>query len=78
MKLIRPLVIFLGLIAVWQIVVLATGAPHYILPGPARVARALSTGTVGWRKLPLYSPARSGHAKACGVGISDARVREKP
>ena len=42
MKYLRPLVIFLGLIAVWQIVVLATEAPHYILPGPARVARALA------------------------------------
>ncbi len=41
MRVLRPLVIFLGLIATWQIVVLATGAPHYILPGPARVARAL-------------------------------------
>ena len=41
MKLLRPLVIFLGLIGAWQAVVLATGAPHYILPGPARVARAL-------------------------------------
>jgi len=41
MKLFRPLVIFLGLIAVWQFVVWATGAPHYILPSPARVARAL-------------------------------------
>ena len=41
MRLLRPLVIFLGLIAAWQAVVLATGAPHYILPGPLRVARAL-------------------------------------
>ena len=41
MRVLRPLVIFLGLIGAWQIVVLATGAPHYILPGPARVARAL-------------------------------------
>ena len=41
MRVLRPVVIFLGLIAVWQIVVLATGAPHYILPGPAQVARAL-------------------------------------
>ncbi len=41
MKLLRPLVIFLGLIGTWQIVVWATAAPHYILPGPARVARAL-------------------------------------
>ncbi len=41
MKLLRPLVIFLGLIGTWQIVVWATAAPHYILPGPGRVARAL-------------------------------------
>ena len=41
MKILRPAIIFLGLIGAWQIVVLATGAPHYILPGPARVARAL-------------------------------------
>jgi putative hydroxymethylpyrimidine transport system permease protein len=40
-KYLRPLIIFLGLIGVWQIVVWATAAPHYILPGPARVARAL-------------------------------------
>ena len=37
------MVIFLGLIAAWEVVVLATGAPHYILPGPGRVARALLT-----------------------------------
>ncbi|MHA1154432.1 MAG: ABC transporter permease [Alphaproteobacteria bacterium] len=41
MRILRPAIIFLGLIGAWQIVVLATGAPHYILPGPARVARAL-------------------------------------
>ncbi len=41
MNLLRPLVIFLGLIGAWQFVVWATAAPHYILPGPDRVARAL-------------------------------------
>ncbi len=41
MKILRPVIIFLGLIAAWEVVVLATGAPHYILPGPLRVARAL-------------------------------------
>ncbi len=41
MKVLRPVIIFLGLIAAWQVLVLATGAPHYILPGPLRVARAL-------------------------------------
>jgi putative hydroxymethylpyrimidine transport system permease protein len=42
MRVLRPLIIFLGLIGAWQMVVLATGAPHYILPAPARVARALA------------------------------------
>jgi putative hydroxymethylpyrimidine transport system permease protein len=39
-KLIRPLVITIGLFAVWQIIVWISGAPHYILPGPARVLAA--------------------------------------
>ncbi len=42
MRLLRPLIVFLGLILAWQIVVTATGAPHYILPAPARVAAALA------------------------------------
>ena len=42
MRALRPVIIFLGLILAWQIVVLASGAPHYILPAPARVAAALA------------------------------------
>ena len=42
MRLLRPLLVFLGLVLVWQAVVLATGAPHYILPDPLRVAAALA------------------------------------
>ncbi|MEX2455615.1 MAG: ABC transporter permease [Rhodospirillaceae bacterium] len=41
--LVRPAVIFIGLLAVWQAVVLATGAPPFILPGPVPVAVALAT-----------------------------------
>ena len=37
----RPLIIFAGLIALWQLVVWASGAAPYILPGPDRVALAL-------------------------------------
>jgi putative hydroxymethylpyrimidine transport system permease protein len=48
MKLLRPLVIFLGLILLWQLLVWASGAPPYILPGPARVALALAER---WREL---------------------------
>jgi putative hydroxymethylpyrimidine transport system permease protein len=42
-RLARPAVIFVGLLAVWQAVVLATGAPPFILPGPIPVAVALAT-----------------------------------
>lgn len=41
MRVLRPFVIFLGVIALWQLVVLLTGAPRYILPGPPAVAAAL-------------------------------------
>lgn len=37
-RLLRPVIIAAGLVALWQAVVWATAAPHYILPGPARVA----------------------------------------
>lgn len=36
----RPVVILAGLVAVWQLLVVVTGAPPYILPGPSRVATA--------------------------------------
>jgi putative hydroxymethylpyrimidine transport system permease protein len=40
-KLLRPLVTALGLLALWQVVVWASGVPAFILPGPGRVAAAL-------------------------------------
>jgi len=36
----RPLVIVAGLVAAWQLLVVVTGAPPYILPGPGKVAAA--------------------------------------
>lgn len=41
MTLIRPLVIFAGLLALWQAVVSVTGVAEFILPGPAVVAAVL-------------------------------------
>ena len=38
----RPLAIFAGLLAVWQVVVLLTDVPPFILPDPLRVARSLA------------------------------------
>jgi putative hydroxymethylpyrimidine transport system permease protein len=40
MPIFRLLFIFAGLIGIWQAVVLVTGVPHYILPGPGRVVIA--------------------------------------
>ena len=48
----RPIVILAGLVALWQLVVWASDAPHYILPGPLAVLRAL----IG------HSGALAGHA----------------
>lgn len=35
----RALTTFAGLVVLWQVVVLATGMPHYLLPAPTRVAQ---------------------------------------
>ena len=40
MKLIRSLIITAALFVAWQCVVMLTGSPHYILPGPLRVLAA--------------------------------------
>lgn len=37
---IRPIVILFGLVLIWQTIVLVTGVPVYILPGPISVAKA--------------------------------------
>ena len=50
MKHLRPPLLALGLITLWQLVVLATGVPPYILPGPLPVARALVA------HLPVLAP----------------------
>jgi len=40
MRGLRIILIFAGLVLVWQIIVIATRVPFYILPGPLRVAAA--------------------------------------
>jgi putative hydroxymethylpyrimidine transport system permease protein len=37
---IRPIIILFGLVMIWQAIVLVTGVPAYILPGPMSVAEA--------------------------------------
>jgi len=48
MKVIRLLLIFVGLIGLWQIIVIVTGVPYYILPAPFRVFNAF---TAHWEHL---------------------------
>jgi putative hydroxymethylpyrimidine transport system permease protein len=42
MNLLRPFLLVAGLLAIWQFLVLLTGVPAYIIPGPMQVARAMS------------------------------------
>jgi len=42
MRTLRLSITFIGLLAVWQLIVVATGAPPYILPAPADVALAMA------------------------------------
>jgi putative hydroxymethylpyrimidine transport system permease protein len=39
-RILRPLLILAGLVLAWQAIVLLAETPHYILPGPGRVAAA--------------------------------------
>jgi len=41
MKVIRLIILGCGLVLLWQLLVLITAAPHYILPGPIRVFHAI-------------------------------------
>jgi len=45
MTFIRTIVILFGLVLIWQAIVLVTGVPAYILPGPIRVAEAALSHT---------------------------------
>lgn len=40
-RLFRMVVVFFGLLVIWQIIIWITDTPHFILPNPLRVARAL-------------------------------------
>ena len=41
MKVLRPLILLCGLLLAWQLVVVLTGVPRYILPGPVPVIQAM-------------------------------------
>lgn len=50
MNVLRPILIAAGLLLLWQALVSLSGAPHYILPGPLPVTKALVT------HLPILGP----------------------
>lgn len=43
MRALRPVILAAGLLAFWQLVVVITGVPRFILPGPVPVAEAILT-----------------------------------
>lgn len=51
MNSVRPLILAFGLIVFWQILVLITGVPPYILPGPLPVCEAIITN---WSELATH------------------------
>lgn len=70
----RMLVVSAGLIALWQIVVWLTKTPHYILPGPLRVARALvdNPGLLFQHSLITFSEILLGLVIGLTLGLSMA------
>jgi len=65
MRLARPLIIFMGLVLVWQMIVTISAAPPYILPGPLAVAKA-------WVHAPglfLHHAAITGAEIILGLGL---------
>ena len=71
---IRPLAICAGLVAAWQALVWATGAPHYILPSPAQVAAALGTraGLIAGHAGITFVEIVAGLAIGAAVGCASA------
>ncbi len=50
-RFLRPVILLAGLLLLWQGIVLSTGLPHYILPAPTQVARAV---IIHWPSLWLH------------------------
>jgi putative hydroxymethylpyrimidine transport system permease protein len=72
--LLRPAVIALALLGLWQIIVWVSGAPHYILPGPARVAAAFvaSASLIATHALTTFTEILLGLAIGAGFGCASA------
>ncbi len=71
----RPFVLFLGVVLLWQGIVMVSGVPHYILPAPTLVVKAV---VVHWSTLWLHLKTTSmeivlglllGMFSGCGAAI---------
>ena len=74
MMLARLLVVCAGLAVLWQIVVMATGVPPYILPGPWLVATTFvgEFGFIFGHALTTIAEILLGLAIGCALGMSSA------
>lgn len=81
LRILIPILVVVALVILWQILVLATGVPQYILPGPGAVAAALvkDWGTLSpalWVTTQI-TMAALGLALIGGVGIAIFLVQSK-
>ncbi len=78
MSVVRAAIVACGLIAIWQIVVWITGAPHYTLPGPAPVLIALMDNAVLLAINAGITAAEIllGLALGCVLGVASALVMD--
>ena len=76
MKVLRPLILLCGLLLAWQLVVLLTGVPRYILPGPVPVIlamiehRALLAGHLLTTLAEIAAGLAVGTVLGCGCALS--------
>lgn len=81
LRILIPILVVVALVILWQILVLATGVPQYILPGPGAVAAALvkDWGTLSpalWVTTQI-TMAALGLALIGGVGIAIFLIQSK-
>jgi putative hydroxymethylpyrimidine transport system permease protein len=76
MRVIRPAITAVVLVAAWQVLVWATGVPRFILPDPVRVATALyeRAGIIGYHALFTVSEILGGLALGVVLGAVTAMV----
>jgi putative hydroxymethylpyrimidine transport system permease protein len=74
MSVIRPLTILAGLLLAWQALVLITGAPPFMLPGPAQVVTTLAgrLGLVLWHALFTAAEILLGLGLGAALGVASA------